>query len=665
MRLVDRDQRGQLSLTCPTCRQATPIPGTGVSGLQSAFHINHLLEIVEEHKKEKNTVTAIAETTDGVAIGVPLQQQSTHCIEHIDEELKLYCETCSEVICYKCVIKGGKHHSHDYESIEEAFEKYKEEISAFLEPMGNKLTRIDQALTDLETCSAEVDVRQNLVETNIEGTVRELHRVLEARKTELITGIQEISRSKQKSLAAQKDQLETTQAQLHSCEGFLQQSIKTEYLGEVLKMRKTIIHHAKELTTEFLPSFVKPCTEPDMMFSGPGDATSVLQKHGNIVKCHATGKALEKATVGKKSTATVQAVSWDGSPCLESIKSLECEIESVLTGARARGEVKERGRGQYEIIYWPVAEGRNLLHIRLGGINIRGSPFDMTAVSPVDGLGIPIQTFGGFDRPRGVDFNHAGEIVISAGNSVSVLSPNGTKLRSFGTRGSDPGQFIHPRGVAVDDEGNILVADMGNRRIQKFTNDGQLLASVGTKGTGPLQFNSPKDVAFNTNNKKVYVVDNGHHRIQVLNSDLTFSNIIGGGKHGSKNGDFHFPSGATCDSTGNVYVTDSANHRIQVFTASGKFLRKFGRRGKGEGELDWPVGVTVDSKGMVFVSERYNHRISVFTTEGQFVKSFGQRGTQPGEFNYPRWMAIDNYGMLCVCDKDNGRVEIYCFCYAK
>ena len=102
-------------------------------------------------KKEKDT--AIAETTEGVATGVALQQQSSHCTEHVDEELKLYCETCSEVICYKCVsTKWGRHHGHDYEPINEAFEKYKEEeTSAFLEPMGNQLTRINQALTNLET----------------------------------------------------------------------------------------------------------------------------------------------------------------------------------------------------------------------------------------------------------------------------------------------------------------------------------------------------------------------------------------------------------------------------------------------------------------------------------------------------------------------------------
>ena len=619
---------------------------------------------MEEHKKEKDT--AIAETTEGVATGVALQQQSSHCTEHVDEELKLYCETCSVVICYKCAIKGSRHHSHDYESINEAFEKFREEISAFLKPMGKQLTRIDQALYDLETCSAEVDVRQDLVEANIESTVRELHIVLEARKAELLNNLQELSRSKHKSLAAQKDQLETTQAQLHSCEGFVRQSIKTEHQSEVLKMKKTIVHQAKELTTEFQSFFLKPCTEPGIIFSAPGDATTVLQEYGHVssmsmvdpAKCHAMGRGLETATVGEKSTATVQAVSWNGRPCLEPIESLECELESMLTGARVRGEVKKRGSAEYKISYQPVTKGRNLLHVRVGGLNIQESPFDVRVVSPVEDLGVLIQTFSGFKSLQGVAFNHAGEMFISAGNRVSVFSQRGTKLRSFGTRGSCPGQFLDPMGVAVDDDGNILVSESGNHRIQKFSNDGQFLASVGTEGTGPLQFDVLRDVAFNTYNKKVYVVDKGNHRIQVLNSDLTFSYIIGG-KCGSKSGEFIYPWGVTCDSTGNVYVADSGNDRIQVFTASGKFLRKFGCHGKEEGELDWPVGVAVDSRGMVFVSEGNNHRISVFTTEGQFVKSFGQYGAKRGEYKIPWWLAVDDYDVLCVCDRENGRVQIY------
>ena len=58
MKLVVRDQQGQLTLICPTCRQATPVPANGVTGLQSAFQVNHLLEILKEHKKAKDTAAS-------------------------------------------------------------------------------------------------------------------------------------------------------------------------------------------------------------------------------------------------------------------------------------------------------------------------------------------------------------------------------------------------------------------------------------------------------------------------------------------------------------------------------------------------------------------------------------------------------------------------------
>ena len=656
MRLVDRDQEGELYLTCPTCRQATPVPDTGVSGLKSAFHINHLLEIVEEHKKEKDT--AIAETTEeGVATGVAQQQQSSHCTEHVDEELKLYCETCSEVICYKCIsTKWGRHHSHDYESIGEAFEKFKEEVSPFLESMVSQLTKIDQVLTDLEMCSAEVTVQQDFVEANIEGAVREIKIALESRKKELLNRLQEISRGKLKSLAAQKEQLETTQAQLHSCEGFVRQSIKTECQSEVLKMRKAIVHQAKELTTEYPAAFLTPCTKADLMFLAPGDVSAVLQQYGNVstaeslvnpVNCYATSSGLKSAVCGEKSVVIVQAINWNSRQCLEPIKSLECELESILTGARVRGGVEDIGSGQYQVSYRPVSKGKNLLHIRISGMDIRGSPFFVRVVSPVEYCGVPIQTFDAWD-PCGVAFNHVDEIILISSYCISVLSQNGTTLRSFGTRGSGLGQFKCLMGVTVDDEGNILVADRDNHRIQKFTNDGRFLASVGTEGTGPLQFNSPMDIAFNVHNKQLYVVDSGNHRIQVLNADLTISKIF----REKWNWDVR---SVTCDKDGNVYVIGCGEKVVQVFKANGKRLWEFSR----QVELGPPAGVAVNSKGKVIVSDYSDHSISIFTTKGQLVSSFGRKGKRPGEFNYPGSLAVDDYGVLCVCDHANSRIQIF------
>ena len=66
------------------------------------------------------------------------------------------------------------------------------------------------------------------------------------------------------------------------------------------------------------------------------------------------------------------------------------------------------------------------------------------------------------------------------GDRVSVFSPCGEKIWSFGRRGSRSGQVWYPREVAADGEGNILVADSENHRIQKFSSEGLLSVAVDT-----------------------------------------------------------------------------------------------------------------------------------------------------------------------------------------
>ena len=231
-------------------------------------------------------------------------------------------------------------------------------------------------------------------------------------------------------------------------------------------------------------------------------------------------------------------------------------------------------------------------------------------------------------------------------------------MRSFGKHGSGLGQFNQPSGLTLDGEGNVLVADYWNHRIQKFTAQGQFLAAVGTLGSGLLQFSLPTDIAFNTSNKRFYVTEIGNHRIQILNFDLSTS-VVSFGKKGSGKGCFDYPYSVACDSTGNVYVADVHNHRIQVFTAEGKFLRMFGRYGKGRGELGYPIGVAIDTSDMVYVNENNNDRVSVFTSDGQFVTSFGRRRNGPGEFARPCGVAVDDCGVVYVCDGENGRVQVF------
>ena len=567
---AERDQQGQLYLTCPICRQVTPIPARGVAGLQSAFHINHLLEIQDSVKKLQNPLVS----SEGALVKVEkLPENPAH--EHVEDELKLYCETCEELICYKCVIRGGKHQSHDYKELNQAFEKFKEEIALSIEPMEKQVAIIKKALALIEQCCGEISNQRAAIENNIHITFRRLREVLSVRETELIGQLHQTTQGKLKGLAAQSDQIETTLAQLNSCLHFMRESIKLDNKSDVLMIKKRTVHQMKELTTPFQQYTLKPNTEADMVFSALADLTAACKNYGQIFapqsldpsKCYATGKGFEVAVVGVKSTAILHAVSYEGKPCKEPVKSLEHELVSTITGTQMKCDVERKGQSQYEISYQPTVKGRHQLHIKVEGQHIRGSPSSVAVKSPVEELGTPILTLGGVRRPMGVAINKNGEAIVVAqvgGSSISVFSPAGDQLQSFGTRGSCQGQFESPSGVAVDGEGNILVADSGNYRVQKFTPQGCSIAAVGTKGCGPLQFKNPSCITFNYINNKVYVTDYSNHRIQVMNSDLSFSGTFG--KQGSGQGQFSYSWGIACDSSGTIYVADTGNHRIQAFT---------------------------------------------------------------------------------------------------
>ena len=653
--LVVRDQQGQLGLTCPACRQVTPIPDRGVAGLQPAFHINHLLEIRESLQKPENQAATDRELAPA---GVNPSEKTSNCSVHKGKELELYCETCGQLICSKCALKGGEHHDHDYEEVGGAFEKYRKEVTSSLKPMEKQIEATKKALKELDTCSKEISNQQAAIETNIHITFGGLREVLNLRETKLLSQLDEITRAKLEGLKAQRNQIETTLAQLTSCLHFMTESLKTGTKRDVLMMKTNTIKQIKELDTPIQP---EPNTEADTVFSTLSDLTAMCQNFGQVFalgspdpsRCYATGNGTKEAVVGGESTAIIQAINFHGKPCGEPIKSLESKLVSQITGT-----IVNCGVSHYEISYQPTIKGRHQLHIRVEGQDIRGSPYSVSVKSAVEKLGAPILVVGGV-RPRDIAINQWGEmVVVEAGKDcISVFSPSGEKLRSFGTHGSSPGQLSYPRGVAVDGDGNILVVDSYNHRIQKFTAEGQFIAAAGAYGNGKLQFVFPCGTTYNMTNTKLYVMDRGNYRVQVLNSDLTFSSTFGRSTGVfSMKGHFDYPSGhIACDNTGKVYVVDSSKCCVHIFTAEGVLLRMFGR---GLEELQSPRFIAIDDLGMIYVGN-WNGRISVFTSDGQFVVSFGNEGEQPGEFNRPNGLAVDSCGVLYVCDTDNERIQLF------
>jgi hypothetical protein len=84
--------------------------------------------------------------------------------------------------------------------------------------------------------------------------------------------------------------------------------------------------------------------------------------------------------------------------------------------------------------------------------------------------------------------------------------------------------FFKIRGVAVDHQGNIYVADMGNHRIQKYDSKGKYIKTIGRKGQGPGEFEQPTKIVIDENHGGLFVMDNP--KIKCFSQEGIYSNEV-------------------------------------------------------------------------------------------------------------------------------------------
>ena len=547
----------------------------------------------------------------------------------------------------------------------DTFQRHKAEITASLEPVEKQLGVVKNAQEELDMRSLELDNLQATLEADVQQQIGQLQGLLETRKAELIGQIQQTVQVKKKNLAAQKDEVDTLQTKLEGCLSFVRESLRTGSQREVMTMKKDVVKQIDEVTGNFKPDSLSPCESANIKFTASTRiATSMCQEFGDVYlqvspeKCYTTGNGLEVVKYGEIATVMVNVVDDTGKACPAPVEALTSELISEVCSKRIDCSVKKTEViGQYEISYQATNRGRHQLHIIMEGKHIKGSPFPVTVKLPIEKLGTPIKTINAVKKPSCVAIDSVGNIIVTEASEhcISIFSPAGEKIKSFGFRGSSPGQFNTPKGIALDFDDSILVADNHNDRIQKFTSTSRGTAFVAAVNSS--NFRRPVGIAVHPQSRKVYVADSHNHCVQILNPDLTFSCSFGSRGSGTI-GQFQFPYDVAFDSCGNVYVVDGGNHCIQVFTADGHSLRKFGRKGKGYMELDWPNTISIDSEDVVYVVDQNNNRVLVFTCEGKFLTTFGTKGGGPGQFNYPYGVAVDRSGLVYVGD-NTGRIQIF------
>ena len=559
-RLVLQEE-GRSILRCPNCRHATTLPPKGVSGLQSDFHAHHLFEIQDtlvkakepqcEKCKLKSTATCfcrdcgelvcdkctemhqtwkeytnhrkvtIQAVQADAANLIPPKKKVLYCPKHEGKKLKIYCETCNELICSNCTIR--LHQGHHYDVISDTFPKHKQEILNQLESVQHHLATVNQALHTFDARSKEVQDQKAAVQEEIHRKIDQLHQVLEQRRTELIGQLDQLTQHKLKTLAAQRDQVELLHTQLTSFLEYMEGSLKTGTQGEILEMKAPLLKQINQITANFNPDTLAPEEEANIFLVAESDLHYACEKFAEVVaqsvcpdKCYSTGNGLRSATVGQPMTVTVHTIDQQGKETHQPVKALTAELVRSRDATRAECQVRRVGGSKYELQYQPATRGEHQLHIRISGKNIKGSPYTVVVMPSPESLAKPVRSIGNLQGPWGIATNGRGHIIVAeyGGHCVSVFTSEGQKIRSFGSKGTSHGRFNGPEGVAVDKDDNIIVIDQDNHQIQKLTSEGKFLMAVGTSGSGPLQFSYPSGASINNTNDKIYIVDCCNHRIQ-------------------------------------------------------------------------------------------------------------------------------------------------------
>jgi sugar lactone lactonase YvrE len=252
------------------------------------------------------------------------------------------------------------------------------------------------------------------------------------------------------------------------------------------------------------------------------------------------------------------------------------------------------------------------------------------------------------NNPSAVAIDNAGNMYIAdnangrirkvnAAGIISTIAGNGGPAYNGDNGPASGATLVSPIGVAVDNSGNVFVADQQNSRTRKIDAAGIIhtVAGTGTSGFSGdggaaiyAKLNAPNDVTVDLQGN-LYIADFKNHRIRKVDTAGIIITIAGTGVAGST-GDggpatdalLNLPAGVKVDPLGNIYIADYGNNKVRIVNTSGVITTAAGNGAAGfsgdgglapAAKLYWPTGVALDAANHLFIADAENFRIRKVT----------------------------------------------------
>ena len=698
---IQRTSGRRDKIACPECRQEFNVPDNGnLAALPTNFRINNLLDVLaikecsttgvkcgncDERTKQSHYCfqcyafwceeciglhNRIKANKDHYALALEdFQDQDFENIlkrpefcampGHEKKEMEFFCQICKVAICNACALTD--HDGHGKILLEQAANERKLRVKSAIESQKRKRAQTKRSkITKLDESLSEVQEQAARVKRNVQEFADSIITTIEAKKQEIFDDVERRTKASLQEIGKQKEEFEEQarrhESEIENTETLLKRSTSAQLMQPNELMDKLLkeenYQDDSDRDDDFFQEFY--FVENHKLFDlvSIEQIGSLKERQTRAQQSRADGKGISEAIVGLEAQLVVTTRNKKCQPCYDKNDCVTLEISNRQgDNCAAEVQIQDNKDGTYKIKYFAKETGTCSASVKVNGEHIRGSPFEVQ-VKPRQFR--PVLSFGEqiLKYPWGVAVNEQDEIAVSdVGNhKIHLFKSDGTHIRSFGGDGTQQGEFKRPAGIAFHGN-NIIVAEQGNHRVQQISKRGQYLSHFGEKGSLDRQLYNPCGLLIDSDDN-ILVADNVNKLIKIFSAGGQFLSKIG--KEGSFISPFH------CIQHDNyLIVSDSNDDSLKLFDRKGNFLYKFGKSGNADGEFNTPECLSMDKAGHLMVCDMLNHRIQVFDLSGKFVAKFGTQGSGMGEFDGPVSAAVLSDGKIVVSDISNGRIQLF------
>jgi hypothetical protein len=280
---------------------------------------------------------------------------------------------------------------------------------------------------------------------------------------------------------------------------------------------------------------------------------------------------------------------------------------------------------------------------------------------------------------------------VSAAGEISTFA--GTGVAGFGgDDGPATSAQLHSTGaVAADGQGNVYISDFANNRVRRVSAAGQITTYAGTGTAGysgdggpadEAELNEPRQIALDDAGN-LLIADSANHRVRVVEaSSGEIETVAGNGSEGSAGdggqataAELDYPSGIALAGSA-LLIADPGANRVRRVSAAGQITAFAGTGTAGDAgdggqataaTLADPYGLAVDQAQNVYISDAANDRVRRVSPQGQ-ISAFAGTGTggyagdggqaTAARLDFPHGLSLDASGNLFIADSANHRVRV-------